>query len=130
MFRLTACLAILLVPLAACASTRGAESAGHVAFGSRQTLCVDNASVGYGAIIVRTASGQSIRPVSRKPACELVVVPPAGLPLAVTSTGGGLAGPLRATILLQTTDEPCMTWVITTTLGSANSLYPCDWRDR
>lgn len=93
-----------------------------------RTLCVEDASVGFGAVTVRTDGGPTFHPTAGETVCRRVTVLPGGMLLRVTSNGGGMAGPLDVSVLLRTVDDRCTVWVIGTRLETENSLVPCHWR--
>ena len=116
-------LALALFAILGCVSAARGPAPGRLA--ATRVLCVQDNSVGFGTITVRTEQGLKFHPWPGERVCKRTPVPTR---MSVTSIGGGLAGPLRGYMEFRTVDEPCMVWILQGIRDGEVRFVPCTWQ--
>ena len=112
-------LVLIFLVLAACAQQPGGQSTP----GNAMTLCIENATAGYGNVVARVEAAR-YEVIPGRTMCRTVSLASATPRISATTTGGGTSGPLRFSLSLPSTPGACWRW----RLSGANSegdLLPC-----
>ena len=112
---------LILIPLVLVACAR--QSGPRPASGNEMTLCIENATAGYGNVVARI---ESIRyeVLPGRSMCRTLTVAAASPRLTAETTGGGTAGPLRFATTLPSSTGACWRWRLSGT-QSEGALLPC-----
>jgi hypothetical protein len=119
MARSTLLMAILLALVAAACSRPRSGPAG----GNALTLCIENATTGYGNVVARLETTRMEVTPGRSLCREFT--PASGSPVITAVTrGGGVTGPLRFSTSLPSGGGACWRWRLEG-VQSEGSLLPC-----
>lgn len=113
--------AVLLVSLAACGPFfRASDEPAREPL----TLCVENATIAYGNLIVRAGPVRyDVMPGEQ--VCKPVVGTGPSVELRAVTTGGGIGGPRSYAERLQIGGFQCWRWRLTDSPASSADLGPC-----
>jgi hypothetical protein len=115
---------VVLIPLAlaACSSAPRSAPGTATAAGTAMTLCIENATAGYGNVVARVESLRYEVPPGRTQCRELT---PASTSPRITAntTSGGTTGPLRFSTTVPT-NGGCWRWRVATS-QTEGDLLPC-----
>lgn len=114
--------AVLLLCLGACGPffRRGDQTPAR----DRLTLCVENATIAYGNLVVR-AGQVRLDVMPGEQVCKPLIGTGPSIPLRAVTTGGGIHGPRRYEAQLPISGFPCWLWRLTDSPASAGDLGPC-----
>jgi hypothetical protein len=88
------------------------------------TLCVENATAGYGNVIAR-AELTRFDVLPGQTVCKRITPSSPSLTLTARTTSGGAAGPLSYAMNLPSTSPGCWHWRLGNSTASALDLTPC-----
>jgi hypothetical protein len=110
---------LLPLVLAACAKQPGPRSEP----GNAMTLCIENATAGYGNVVARVeAVRYEVTP--GRSVCRTVTLASASPRLTAVTTGGGTTGPLRFAVNLPSSTGACWRWRLSGS-QTEGALLPC-----
>ena len=111
---------LLLLPplLAGCYGRRGGTPENAL------TLCVENATAGYGNVIAR-AELTRFDVMPGQTVCKRVSPASVRVVLTAATTSGGAAGPLRYSVDLPSTAPGCWRWRLGNSQATQADLIPC-----
>jgi hypothetical protein len=111
----------LLLPLLLAGCWHGRRAA---ASENDLTLCVENATAGYGNVIAR-AELTRIDVMPGQTVCKRVSPASVRVVLTAVTTSGGAAGPLRYSIDLPSAAPGCWRWRLGNSQATQADLVPC-----
>lgn len=113
--------ALVLIPLVlvACGRQTGPRSEP----GNAMTLCIENATAGYGNVIARVEATR-YEVIPGRTMCRTVTLASASPRITAQTTGGGTTGPLRFAITLPSSTGTCWRWRLSGT-QTEGALLPC-----
>lgn len=115
-------LPLAVLTLSACSASQGNEMTGS---NSHMTLCIENATSGYGKIEARTRlvdfdvpSGQTV--------CKEMNDFGGQIPIQARTESGGLAGRRYYSATIEPVQGACWLWTLTGSEASSSNVRPCN----
>ena len=112
---------LVLIPLVLVAC--GRQTGPRAEPGNAMTLCIENATAGYGNVVARVESVR-YEVMPGRTECRTVSIASASPRLTAQTTAGGTTGPLRFATTLPSSSGACWRWRLSGT-QSEGALLPC-----